>query len=139
MSAKKRFKEPITATELLSQLQKDPDYARMMREKDEQIARNRAEFETLERPVVDELHRIGIMVPSVGNAAFFEGYVPLSDPAVKVLLRWVPRAHQRVQECLVRLLAAAAHPFDGRVLAELFDQADSEDLRWVIANTLAAR
>jgi hypothetical protein len=138
MSAEKQFKEPITAAELLSQLQHDPDYARMMREKEEQGARNRTEFERLERPVLDELHRIGITVTSVGNAAFFENYFPLSEPAVDVLLRWVPIAHPRVQECLVRLLAAAARPFDGRALAQLFDRADSEDLRWVIANTIEA-
>lgn len=136
MSSKKRFTSPVTAGELLAELQRDPNYVQMLREKDEQLARNQIEFQEQEKPVLEELLQVGMTVPSIGNSALLEPYLPLSAEAVEVLIRWVPIAPPRVQECIVQLLGAAGTPFDGRVLTELFDRTDSNHLRWIIANTL---
>jgi len=136
MSGKRRFTKPVTAEDLIGQLEQDPTYVQMLREKEEQCARNRAEFEEQEKPVLEDLRRVGIFVPSVGKSEYFESYVPFSAEAVEVFVRWVPNAPARVQECLVRLLGAVTVPFDGRVLTALFDQTESNHLRWVIANTL---
>src|SRR5713226_4549006 len=98
MSAKKKFTEPITAGELLSQLQKDPDFARMMREKDDEMARNEAEFRELEAPVLADLRKIGVLVPSIGDSALLKDYMPFSEEIVEVLLGWAPKAPDRIQE-----------------------------------------
>src|SRR5687768_18265234 len=41
-----------------------------------------------------------------------------SSRAVEVLLHWLPKVHWRLKEPMVRLLAAAAEPFDGRPKAD---------------------
>jgi hypothetical protein len=138
MGEKRRSEEAITAGELLSRLQKDPAYVRMMQEKDAEMARNAAEFAALEAPILSDLHKIGVHVASIGDSSLLAKYMPLSEAAVKLLLDWAPKAPSRVQECVVRLLAAVAKPYDGRPLAELFDRTESSHLRWVIANTFEA-
>jgi hypothetical protein len=40
-------------------------------------------------------------------------------------------------EMLVRLIGASRERYDGKVLADLFDNVSSENLRWVIGNTIA--
>lgn len=128
----------VTIEELMAKLNKDPNYVKMMKERDAEAERNRREFEQLETPVLADLHRVGILVPSIGNAAYFEKYLPLSDEPVAVLLKWLPKVHPRLQECIVRLLAAARkNSYDGTVLVEFFDQNGSSHLRWLIGNTLA--
>lgn len=64
-------------------------------------------------------------------------YAPLPPSVVDILLRWLPRLHESsVQEAVVRAVAAAPTvPYDGRVLARLFETTENGSLRWAIGNT----
>jgi hypothetical protein len=140
-----------TAGELTAELQKDPQW--VARQKADQEYRDLlgAEFSRLEFRVLEDLQKLGLDVPSVGNGRFFEKYMPLSSEIVNVLLKWLPNVHWRVQEPIVRLLTTASKPFDGQVLASLFDYTLSLDtdkldtdhaialgpLRWAIGNAIA--
>ncbi len=123
----------------------------MRKKGDEYRKRLQEEFEAVERPVLSDLRKTGIKLPSLGEVHLFGRYLPLSIEAVKVLSHWLPNVHYRLQEPIVRLLAVPAQPYDGAFLAKLFDDTlkldlDQEeldkgrallDLRWAIANTIA--
>jgi hypothetical protein len=93
-------------------------------------------FKRSSAPILDDLALRGYPVDSLSSLA--GTYGPLPNPVVEVLLRWLPKTNDiKVSEWLVRELAAAKGPYDGRPLIELFDRSSSEHLRWVIGNTLA--
>jgi hypothetical protein len=59
-------------------------------------------------------------------------------PVVEVLVRHLGDTHDdSVRELLVRALGASAVPFEGELLARLFEVTDSVSLRYAVANTFA--
>jgi len=125
-----------TAGELMHRLQQDPEYQK------QQAERERMHLERAERrraaaaQVVDELRRAGFAVDAVEELA--PRYAPLPGEAMDILLSRLPQVEDEVvQEMMVRALAATTRPFDGLVLARLFEASSSGSLRWAIGNTLA--
>ena len=131
-----KYKRPMTAAELMAQLEADPNFQRTRAEKEQRRAARSAELGAIKQPILDDLRRIGVEAESI--EAVTERYAPLSPPIVEVLLHWLPRvADDRTKESLIRSLGAAGEPFDGRSLVEAFMHDASETLRWPIANTIA--
>ena len=64
--------------------------------------------------------------------------LPLPPEVVQVLAGWLQRTSDAtVQEEIVRSLASVEESFDVSPLLTLFERAESESLRWAIANTVA--
>lgn len=146
-----KAKRAITAQELLGELRKDSKWVAQQQKDEEERKRLFEEFVAAEQPVLKDLIKLGIDVPTLGDANYVAPYLPLSAGAVAVLLRWVPHVSWRVKDAIVRLLACPSTPYNGTMLTELFDATlkidlDKEelrtgiyisDLRWSIANTIA--
>ena len=63
---------------------------------------------------------------------------PGTDEIVDEFLKGVENSTDlRFLETLIRGLGAAARPFDGRPLIKCYDTFKDDNLRWVIANTIA--
>lgn len=132
MTKKKR----ITAEELLNQLQRDPEFMARQAKRDRDLEQREVRSKQLVAPVLKELERLGYQVFSLEDLP--RKYAPLTGEIAEVLLRWLVRIdEERVQEQIVRTLAAARASFDGSGLTRLFEQTKSGALRWAIANTLA--
>lgn len=129
-------KKRISAAELMAQLQQDPEFLALQEIKQMERTRQEAEFKELERPILEELQRIGVVVSSLSELP--SRYAPISAEVVQILLRWIPVVtDEKIQEWLVRVLASTKVPFDGAPLIDLFEKTKSDNLRWVIANTLS--
>src|SRR5688500_15433438 len=133
MSNERRiWKEGMSAKEFYE----TPEYQERLRQFEETCARNVAEYKELEQSILEELAAVGMDVPSIGISKNLADFMPFSHEVTSVFLRRLPDAHPRIQDTLVPLLAAA-RPFDGRPLIELFDRSPNEQLRWQIGNTIA--
>jgi hypothetical protein len=117
-------------------LESDPAFRRR-RDDAERAAAERARLvEQAIGPVLEDLAGAGLRVDSIED--LLAHHAPLSPAVVRILLAWLPRVlHEQVQEMLIRALAAAREPFDGRALAILFDVTASHANKWAVANTMA--
>ncbi|MGO8753387.1 MAG: hypothetical protein ACLQNE_46215 [Thermoguttaceae bacterium] len=114
----------------------DPEFQERQAETYRKLAERQAAFAVIERPIMDELRKVGVAAASVDEMV--KGYAPLSPQIVQVLLDWLPRVQEdRIKESMIRALGAAKEPFDGRPLADCFMHDTSETLRWPIANSMA--
>ena len=130
------MKDSLTASELMTQLLSDRDFLAKKAERERDQADREAAFRSSAQPVLRDLACVGITLSDLEELP--RKYAPLVPQVVEVLLRWIPGVEdERVQEHLVRALAASGEPFDGRPLVDLFEKSQSEVLRWAIANTLA--
>ena len=125
-----------TAAELMAELQADPAFRRRQRERKQRLNALEQDVARSEAPVVAELHNAGFPVQSLDTLA--AQYAPLPNEIVQILLHWVGQATDpKMAEWLIRPLAAAKEPFDGRPLVDCFQQTSDEHVRWIIANTIA--
>jgi HEAT repeat protein len=128
--------EPMTAKELLANLNQDPEFVAREARRAQEEASNVARFQALAAPILQDLGDIAVTPSSLDRLA--HEYAPLSADIVEVLLKWLPAVTDRhVKESLVRALGATAKRFDGKPLIEAFESTQSEGLRWAIANTIA--
>lgn len=135
MKKKKKDEGYITAGELMARLEKDPEYQARMAAEEKEMAEKKAKLRELQKPVFEDLQRIGVVASSLPD--LIHKYAPLPKEIVQILLKWVPVAEDEdIQEWLVRALAGTRVKYDGSALIELFEKTQSETLRWVIANTL---
>ena len=76
--------------------------------------------------------------PTSSVAAIRDQYSALPSDLARLLLEWIPRLEdQRLQEAVAwALLAAPKGTLDGPVLAQLFDTATNDELRWAIASVI---
>jgi len=129
-------KGDITAKELVSQLQQDPEYEARRGTLERENAAREETFRVITAPLRQQLASAGY--PTVDVFRIAEQYAPLPSDLVALLLHSLPALSDPwLQEGVVRALAAAAAPFDGRPLVRLFEETDSHSLRWAIANTMA--
>jgi hypothetical protein len=140
----------ITAEELMSQLDHDPNYRRGVDEKNRKEQDRAARDAALELPILQKLRALGFVGDSIWDLT--EKYCPLPQQLAEVLLDEVRRltsqisrysdyyssTEVRVLDALIRGLAAAASPFDGRPLVKCYETTRDPSLRWVIANTIAS-
>lgn len=126
----------MTAAELMAQLEQDPAFKEGQARRELDRAETVARFRDASAPVLDDLRSIGVTPTSLGTLA--SEYPPLSQEIVDVLLRWISRTDDPdLLESLVRALAASEVVFDGKPLAQAFENSKSDTLRWAIANTMA--
>lgn len=136
MVVKKRKQGRICASELMRRLERDPKHLERERQRKDKEARIREAVEREMHPVLEDLAHIGIDVGS--REELLASHSPLQPEVVDILLRRLPEIEdERAKEMLVRALGAAAEPFDGTCLIDLFEKDRTENLRWVIANTMA--
>jgi hypothetical protein len=129
-------KNLLSAEALMTQLQQDPEYQRQQAERERAHEQRMQRMHEAAEPVVRELQAAGFAVDAVEQLP--PRYAPIPQPAIDILLSWLPRVQdERVQEMIVRALAATTEPFDGRPLARVFEESRSESLRWAIGNTMA--
>jgi hypothetical protein len=126
----------VSAEDLMAELQQDPEFQRQQVERERSRQASAEMVRSVTEPITRDLRQAGFAVDAVEELAF--RYAPIPGPAISVLLSWLPRVQdERVQEMIVRALAAATEPFDGAPLARAFEATRSEPLRWSIGNTLA--
>ena len=129
-------KNNLTAQELLARLSRDPEFLANEDRRAKSRALREAKHREIERPVLQDLESLGLKVSSITDLV--RDYAPLGSDVTNLLLSWIPRIeNESVNEGLVRALAAAAEPFDGCALIEVFENTQSEEFRWAIANTMA--
>jgi hypothetical protein len=126
----------VSAEDLMAELQQDPEFQRQQVERERSRQESAEMVRSVTEPIVRDLRQAGFAVDAVEELAF--RYAPIPGPAISVLLSWLPRVQdERVQEMIVRALAATTEQFDGAPLAHAFETTRSESLRWAIGNTLA--
>jgi hypothetical protein len=133
-------KNRIRADQLLAQLQTDPEYLRIRREREEYYRRLQERYAELDRPILESLSATGFPAQSIEDLV--KKYAPLPRAVVAILLHAIAQSIEQATESrhcesLVRALGAAKEPFDGTVLATCYDNTSDESLRWAIANTIA--
>lgn len=140
-----------TVDEVLRAQRQNPAWVAARRKEEEEYRRRAREFAALEQPILADLRRFGVRVPTIGEPALFRKYEPLAPQVVRLLLGWLPEADWRLKEWLVRLLGHPAEPYDGTVLTQVFDEVLKQDLDqknleegialknlgWVIGDTIA--
>jgi hypothetical protein len=125
-----------TAGEIMAELNSNPDFVRRKAEKEKRREEREKRFAALERPILDELKASGFEAGSITE--LIKKSRPLPHEIVVVLLGGIETATDvKLLEWLVRALAAAGHPFDGRPLVKCYETFKDDNLRWVIANTIA--
>jgi hypothetical protein len=142
-----KFKGPMSAEELVKQLQDDPRFLREEAQREKKWRRLKEADARIESPILVELNFASFRGESI--QAVVENHAPLPDEAVAILLRWQRTlnqqdlddgsGHARLSESIVRALAATTISFDGRPLTECFEKTSDESLKWAIANTIALK
>ena len=129
-------RKPDTAEEVVTRLERDPEYQRKLADRLAKLERSQREAERIWEPISNELLAAGFEIKSVNDVAKL-GRLP--TVIVQILLSWLPRVDRKgTLEMMIRSLAAVQEPFDGTELAACFDRMDHEPgLQWVIANTIA--
>ena len=138
-------KGPMTAEELIKQLEGDAEYQLRRERNDQRQAKRAAEHARIEQPILADLDTASFGGESI--EAVVKNHAPLPKEAVEILLRWLKSlnqenledraSHARLVESVVRALAATRLSFDGRPLVDCFENTSDEGLKWAIANTIA--
>jgi hypothetical protein len=126
----------VSAKELMAQLQQDPEYQKQAAEREraheERVRQRQAASDAVERALRNAGYDIDVLEDLAPR------YAPITQPAIGILLSWLPRVQDKmVREMMVRALAATTESFDGWPLALAFEESRSESFRWAIGSTMA--
>jgi hypothetical protein len=108
----KRPKGGWTADEFMNILEKDPDYIAMRAEKERRHAEFSKMLEAQERPLVQDLAAVGVMVDSIGDLVNTKSRYA---PAIPILLKHLTLPyHENIADMIARALAVreAAYAWD---------------------------
>lgn len=128
----------MKAIDLMNQLEKNPEYIEMRKQKEQEMQLKLAEIKSIERPFINDLQANGFDIQASGDLLKLK---KVDAKLAELLLIWLPKISDKhnSQQMLVRALAIAEKPFDGKILMQLFDNDDSSDsLKWAIGNTIAS-
>jgi hypothetical protein len=141
-------RKPVTAEELMSELDADPDFIARRDEAERQREAAAAAFRESAKPVRAALRSAGLPDGGFGSFVSARGAEYFGEPefdherAVPVLLECLPRTEDpRVKEAIVRHLSTKyAKPIAAGPLVEEFRRtpADQQALKWAIGNALDA-
>lgn len=132
-----RKKESQTAAEFMAELYADPDFCRQEAERERKQQERERHFAASEQPVLQELRVSGYYADSLTD--MLDKYCPLPQGIVDVLLKAVANSSDtKLLQALIRALAAADQPFDGRPLLRCYETFNDYALRWAIGNTIGA-
>jgi len=141
MTTKKR---KITAEELQRQLDANPEYQKMMKEKEEKMRIFRAELEKDEEGLVQEIKTKGIDIDSVWdlvniNHPFLDNkFIGPYKEVYSILVDHLDKPHHpRIREGIIRALTEkdARDIAKDKLLDNFYNETD-KNLRWVLANAL---
>lgn len=127
----------MKAIDLMNQLEKNPEYIEMRKQKEREIQLKLEEINNIETPFLSDLQANGFDIQASGDLLKLK---KADAKLTELLLMWLPKISDKhnSQQMLVRALAIAEKPFDGKILMQLFDNDDSSDsLKWAIGNTIA--
>ena len=126
---------PMTAEQLLRELERDPTHRKKIESRRRETGRKEEEYRRLLAPVRRDLAALGYVASDMSDLV--KRYAPLPNAIVEVLLRWLMRIHNdRLIEMMARALCATAEPFDGRVLAQLWENTSDDAVKWAIATAI---
>jgi len=132
-------KGPMTAAELIAELNKDPEYRSRLERQEQERAEAFRRYQNLAEPVLHDLAAAGFTgIETIGDLRNLGSPYP---EAIPILLKWLPRiADSHVREDLVRALSVPwAEPAAVPVLIAEFKKRvgdGDEALLWAIANAL---
>jgi hypothetical protein len=125
-------KKSMTAAEFAAQLKQDPEYLAKQAEQ----AQRAAQAEGSERVAMQYLASHGY--PANSFQDLLQRYSPIPEDLANALLDLLSEVdNPNVVESIVRALGATRSELDPSPLIKLFEQTQSENLRWAIANTFA--
>jgi len=127
----------VTASELRAKLEADPEYRKRKREAEARHAEKAAELLSAEKPLIEDLTRVGFPVKSVWDLVSNKG--PYSE-AIPILLNHMHRSYpDRVKEGIARALAVPHTTVTWlRILDEYKDTAAACDYKHGLAAALGA-
>jgi hypothetical protein len=119
----------------MAELQRDPEYIARMRQREQQQRVSIENYLRAAEPVLRELGAKGFPVSTIGELRQSKAEY---RAAVPILLHWLSRVSDpQVKEDIVRTLSVPwAKPDAAPALIEEFRKAESEGIRWAIANGL---
>lgn len=124
------------ARDLMAELQSDASFADMSNRRDARMQSIELECDSLRRPVLEHIARMGYRCSTLTELA--ETHSPLPDAVVQVLLDAIARSdNERVQESYIRAISAADSEFDGSVFTKIYRHTQSEGLKFAILNAIA--
>lgn len=128
---------PKSAAELMSELQRDPEFVARQKQQEDERRRNLESYRTAARDVLADLAAAGFEVEAIGDLRRLGTPYP---QAVPVLLHWLPRVRDAaVKEDIVRTLSVPWATDAASLLVSAFEQAEDPTgtgLRWAIGNAL---
>jgi hypothetical protein len=141
----RKYKRPMTAAELHTLLDKDPEYQERVRKREAQWAVLRAKLNEEEKPLVDDLRKAGVIVDSVYDLVNSRQSFPAAIP---ILLKHLHINYDhRIKQGIVRALIDPASVIGFKEIYEEFCNApavlEKEDfigfqLKWLLGWALAA-
>lgn len=129
----------MKASDFMKQLEQNPEYQAMQRQKEDEKQKQLAEVKIIETPFIKDLHANGFT--EINSSGDLLNLKIAENKLTALLLKWIPKINNKhhSQEMLIRGLAIAEKPFDGTFLIKLFDSEDSSfNLKWAIGNTIAS-
>jgi len=125
----------IGASDLMAELQSDPEWVERDRQREERRQADEAYFRREEVPLVAELARAGYDVKSVYD---FVNSSASYAPALPVLIEHLGGNYPpRIREGIARALAVQeARGIAGRPVLNALREEQNADVRWVLANSL---
>jgi len=118
LSGKWTGRGPISANELMAELEADPEYIAETARQDEELARKESEWRKAEAPLVEELRAAGFEVDSAWDLVNTSTPYPAALP---ILLEHLQRPYpDRVREGIARALAVRDARFGAEKLVRLY-------------------
>jgi len=126
----------MTAEELMSQLEADPEYRRGLEEKERERQRRAKVSKRKSRLLLKALAKVGARVESIDDLV--AQHAPLSREIIDVLHHFLPKVGDHaLEQAIVRSIGATRVRYDGRALAAHFDSSTDSSLKWAIGNTFS--
>jgi hypothetical protein len=143
MKSSNKSRKPITAAELMNQLNEDPEFMRRKQERDKHFAALEKAFTEAEKPVVDALNDVvGISVKSVWELVNTATVYPNAIPVLVSHLRY--QYPYRVREAIARALTVnyAGEDAYRALVREYKNCPESEDpaqhgFKWALGNAIS--
>ncbi len=138
MSQSKRLERPVTAGEVMQQLERDPQYVARRKQADAQWQQAVKKNKLAAEPVIADLKVVGFSVESLDE---LRRSGVRYKAAIPVLLKWLPVVENTdIKEAIVRALSVPwAKPTAVQPLIVEFQTASesASGLKWTIGNALA--
>ena len=131
---KSDFEKPITASELMTRLRKDPAFVAREKEVEDRKQQRIREYRLAMAPLLEELAKRGFSGMSV--SALYNQKLNYKS-IVPVLIDWLPKIADPYKEGIVRALSVKWTPPEvALLLIKEFYQTENESLRWAIGNAI---